>query len=89
MSKFCSDPGVSVNVASHFWVAPLYTKTMPFSKFEALTSLSSAKERPWAPASEERTLTAFCCPTLTFISAIYVSNSESMYYLYFMILVYY
>ena len=76
MSKFASEPGVKDSVASHFWVAPLYTSIIPLSRFAAFTSLSSAKESPWAPASEEMTFTAFCCPTLTLMSAIYVSNSR-------------
>ena len=44
MSKFCAAPGVNSNVASNFFVTPLYTSTIPFCGLATFTSLNSDKQ---------------------------------------------
>ena len=68
MSKFCVAPGVSSKVATHFDVEELYTKTIPFcNPAEISTSLKPPKVPP-PPENDDKTLTAFCEPTLTDVS---------------------
>ena len=44
MSKFCAAPGVNSNVASNFFVTPLYTSTIPSCGLITFTSLNSDKQ---------------------------------------------
>jgi hypothetical protein len=60
MSKFWDTPGVNSNVASHFDVVELYTRTIPFKRAGGkLTSVKSPKEISLVPANDETTLIAF------------------------------